>query len=208
MTQSGFTKVPNSILQSTKLTGEAKLLFSILNSYNPSHPSYKHLRDLTGWHNRRLTKAITELISSNIIQRNKRFNSSNVYILLDETKWFSVATVEEPLVPQWKTNNTNYINFTLEEKTILIWFLDKYLKIKPKKYSHDNSVKYLSKMMVKNEVSIMTSAVSEVTRAVRMKSSLSEVDKDGLEVMIQRLKKWQWLEVTQAEQLLADIAKR
>lgn len=69
--EKNFTQIPNEILRCPYISIKARLLYSVLLTYKPSHPSYKKLQDITGLTRNRVGSCLKELLQRNIINYEK-----------------------------------------------------------------------------------------------------------------------------------------
>lgn len=94
-----YTQVSNEIIRSGDLTGEQKIVYIILRSFNPSFPSLKQLSDMTGFCRTRLIALNKSLRALGLIDWSHRYNNSNRYVIYD--------TPNEAVIEKWnKPKNT------------------------------------------------------------------------------------------------------
>lgn len=78
-----FTITQNEIMRCNLISTEARFLYAVLCSYNPSFPSYKNLHEVTGWWKDRISKYLKELVERKIItytKGNSRKRANQYYI--------------------------------------------------------------------------------------------------------------------------------
>lgn len=85
--KNGFTKVSNSIITSTEITFNEKMVYICLRMHKMSKevafPSFTTLAEELGCSRRTIANCIKELLSKGIITREKRFYRSNRYSFPD-----------------------------------------------------------------------------------------------------------------------------
>lgn len=62
-----YTRVPNDIIRNAKLDPYDLSLYVVLNSFHPSHPSYKKIQEMTGMGMTRIAKSIKSLTEKGLI---------------------------------------------------------------------------------------------------------------------------------------------
>lgn len=73
-----YTKIPNSVIDSDKLSKDEKILLIAIMRFNPSFPSYSRLMKMTGITSRnKVSETIKSLIDKNIIAYKKGSNREN-----------------------------------------------------------------------------------------------------------------------------------
>jgi len=74
-----FTKIPNDLIRSVKVSGNDFKIFCFIASYNPSFPSVKHIADTIGIDRKTVMRSIKRLEKIGLITVNREFGKSNRY---------------------------------------------------------------------------------------------------------------------------------
>lgn len=103
-----FTLVPNKLCRAANISPAAKAVFLLLASYNPSFPSYAHIKTITGLSSKTISKAIKQLKEARMITstRGNQRNGPNKYQILDESLWPVLSPGKKPVLSPGKTNKT------------------------------------------------------------------------------------------------------
>ncbi|MCB0364766.1 MAG: hypothetical protein KDD68_05235 [Bdellovibrionales bacterium] len=111
-----FTQIPNELIR-RKWPGKAFHIFAIIDSYNPSFPSYTHIRKLTGYSKATISNAIKFLKKEGLVKVTKGAKGRcNQY---QTTHRLSGSNIRPQVVQKLDSNNTKEKETPSQEYTHL-----------------------------------------------------------------------------------------